>query len=263
MTQSRPDLTQTPAHKALRTVEREGRITSEKVTEMGRFRRRVRGMEAVEPSPSAGVVRAEGGGVDAVASSTPDAGAVCGDVVEAFEETLNTCEGTTLERAISGELGREVAAVLLRDEGAGFTPELKRAVLSSAEERASQLRVLGRALETEEGSVRSAVELVEEVDESLSTDEELLGLRFDELRQRHGTLIYLHEDCESMVQRRQETLSETTKEATAAGLRHDSLTEYLYEGLSTDHPVLSALTEAVRLCERREHEVRKHICKAV
>jgi|GEM_PF-2242718 hypothetical protein len=264
MCQESLDLSETTAHRALRTVKREKEITSEKLTQIERFRQKVHGMNGADTASVAGFRGDGSGGVRTVASPDPTTGCVCGDVVEAFDETLNRCEPERdLTRSMSGELGTEFASVLLRDREAGFGSELKQAVLSSVDERRSQLRVLEEALGTEKASVGAAIEAVESLDESLVTEDELLGLGFDELRQKHGSLIYLHDDCESLIQERQETLSKTTKEATEAGLRHNSLTGYLYEELQTDHPVLSTLTEAVRVCEDREHEVRKHICKAV
>ena len=256
------DPSETDAHEALRVVGREKRITSDKLTEIDRFHRRVRGMDAADVSPTAGPQGA-GGGVAAV-SAEPVSGSVCGDVVEAFEDTLNRCEESTgLRVTMSGELGKELAGLLLKDDGSRLTSELKRAVLRSTDERRSQLRVLRRALETEEESVRATIELVESVDGALSADEQLIGLGFDELRRRHGNLTRLKKDCERRIHERQETLSETTKEASAAGLRHMSLIEYLYEELPTEHPVLSTLTETVRVCEEGEHELRGHICKVM
>ena len=89
----------------------------------------------------------------------------------------------------------------------------------------------------------------------------MISLGFDELKQGHGSLTCLKEDFEKRIQERHKTLSKTTKEASAAGLRHMSMVEYLYEELSTEHPVLSTLTEAVRVCERKEREVREYICR--
>ena len=263
MTPNNLNLSETEAHRALQTVKEEKRITSKKLTEIGRFRQEVREMEAVDGSPADGL-RGADGGVRAVSSTGSNPGCVCGDVIEAFEGTLNGCEGSVcVERAMAGELGKDVAAFLLRDGDADLTPELKRAVLSSVDERRSQLRVLEEALETEEESVRSAVELTESMSDSLITEDMMISLGFDELKQGHGSLICLKEDCEKRIQERHKTLSKTTKEASAAGLRHMSMIEYLYEELSTEYPVLSTLTEAVRVCERKEREVREYICRVV
>lgn len=254
-------LSETDAHDAVRIVDREKRITSEKLTEIDRFERRVRGMDA--DGMTGGLQGDAGGGVAAV-SAEPVSGSVCGDVVEAFEDTLNRCEkDTDLRVTMSGELGKEIAGLVLKDDRSGLTPELKRAVLRSTDERRSQLRVLRQALETEEESVKSTVGLVESVDGAVSADDHLIGLGFDELRRRHRSLTRLRRDCERRIHERQRTLSETTKEASAAGLRHMSLIEYLYEELPTEHPVLSTLTEAVRVCEDEKRELRGHICKVI
>jgi hypothetical protein len=263
MNPSSLSLSETEAHKALQTVDKEKKITSNKITQVDRFRQKVRRIETVDDTAASGFRGTVGGGVSAVVSTQPD-GSVCGDIVEAFEETLDRCEkGTSLETTMSGELGREIAALLLRDEEAELTSDLKGSVLHSVDERKSQLRVLREALETEEESVKLTVELVESIDESLITEGTLINLGFDELRQRHGSLICLKEDCENRIQERQQTLSRTTKETSAAGLRHMSLVEYLYENLSAEHPVLSTLTEAMQACEENEYEVREHICKVM
>jgi hypothetical protein len=263
MNQRSLSLSETEAHKALRTVEEEKQITSDKLTEIDRFRQKVRRMEATGDISNDGFRGAVGGAVNAVVSTMPG-GPVCGDVIEAFEDTLNRCEESTgMETTMSGELGREIAALLLRDEEAELTSDLKGSVLHSVDERKSQLRVLKEALETEEESVRLTVELVESIDETLITEGDLISMGFDELRQRHGSLICLKEDCENRIQERQQTLSRTTKETSAAGLRHMSLVEYLYENLSAEHPVLSTLTEAMQACEENEYEVREHICKVM
>jgi hypothetical protein len=259
---NRPDLSETEAHQALQIVNEERRITSRKLTESNRFRRKVQEMGTLDGSRPTRPQASGGGAVGAMTSSKPK-GCVCGDVIDAFEETLGRCDDTRLEFSISGELGDEIASAILQDRSSKLTSELKGAVLFSVEERQSQLRVLEEALETESRSVKETVKLLERIDESLVTEDILINLRFDELRQRHGTLICLREDCEDRIQERQRTLSNTTKEAASTGLRHMSLTEYLYEGLDVDHPVLSALTEAFQACEENETEVRKYICKAV
>ena len=258
------NLSETEAHRALQTVNEEKQITSKKLTEIDRFRRKVHRMDTADGSLTDGTQRSPDGGVRAVASTRQNPAYTCGDVIEAFDDTLNNCEeSTSMERTITGELGKDVAALLLQNDKANLTSELKRAVLSSVDERQSQLRVLEKALETEEESVRSTVELVESVNDSIVAEETLINLGFDELRQRHGNLICLKNGCESRIQDRQQTLSETTKEASTAGLRHMSLVECLYEGPSPDHLVLSTLTEAVRVCERKEQEARKYICRVV
>jgi hypothetical protein len=262
MTHNSLSLSETEAHRALQVVRDEKQITSEKLTEIDRFRRKVHRMDTVDGSPADGVQKNPGGDVRAVSTQHP--GYACGDVIDAFEDTLNNCEEATgVQRAIAGELGNEVAALLLQNDKANLTSELKGAVLLSVDERRSQLRVLEEALRTEQESVNSTVELVESINDGTATEETPVSLGFDELRQRHEDLVCLKEDCESRIQRRQQTLSGTTKEASAAGLRHMSLVECLYEELPPDHPVLSTLTEAVRVCERKEREAREYICRAV
>ncbi|MFW5983643.1 MAG: DUF7260 family protein [Halobacteria archaeon] len=262
MTLSNPSLSGTEAHEALQVVKEECRTVSRKLTELERFRRSVREMNTLDGGRSTGTQASDGGGVRAV-TSTRSTGCVCGDVVDAFDGSLNRCEDTSLERAMSGELGKEIASTILQDRSSKLSSGLKGAILHSVDERRSQLRVLEKALEKEKRSVSETVKLLESINESLVTEGSLIDLGFDELRQRHGTLIYLREDCEDRIQERQQTLSETTKEAAVAGLRHMSLIEYLYEGLEVEHPVLSTLTEAIRVCEENEMEVRKHICKVV
>lgn len=260
MTPNSLNLSETEAHEALRVVDEERGVTSSKITELERFRRKVQGMDVSDRSRPT-EPQFSGGDVETVSSGRSNV--CCREVVDAFEQTLGTCEDTRLELTMCGELGGEVASTVLNDESSKLTPELKQAIMDSVDERRSQLRVLEEALEKEENSVRKAVELLGSIEESLVSEASLISLGFDELRQRHGSLIYLREDCEDRIQERQKTLSETTKEGATSGLRQMSLVEYLYEGLGVDHPVLSALTEAVQACEKNEMEVRKHICKVV
>jgi len=261
MNRHHTNTSETAAHKASRITKREKSVTSKKLEEIDRLRKRVRAMETAGPTA---VAKHGSGSTHTVSAPSPGTGPVCRDVLDAFKGTLYTCEeDRDLPEAMSGELGRDIAAMVLRNTDTELSSDLKGSILRSTDERKAQLQTLEGALEAEQESVRETIELVESLEDSNLYTGSSIGVGFDDLRERYRTLTDLRERCEDRIQRRQRTLSKTTKQAATAGLRQMSLVEFLYEELEADYPVLSTLTETVRICERKRDNVSRYICRVM
>jgi len=253
---------ETAAHKASQINKREKSITSKKLEEIDRFRKKVHEIEPAGRIPAR--AKHGSGGVRVASAPSPGTEPVCRDVVDAFKDTLGRCEKSRdLPGMMVSELGRDIAVMVLRNTDTELSSNLKGSILRSTDERKAQLQTLRGALETEQESIRKTIETVESINESDPYETSSIGVEFDDLRERYKTLTDLRERCEERIQQRQRTLSMTTKQAATAGLRQVSLIEFLYEELEADHPVLSTLTETVRICEKEQDNVSRHICRVM
>lgn len=153
--------------------------------------------------------------------------------------------GESLEENVSAEFGESVAIAL---EGAEtFTPGLRRTLVDGAETARDRRNSLVRAIEKEEVALRSAASTLSDVESDVEAVEggSTLSLSFEQLMDRWGRLYDLEQECETVVEERQETL----RSGYGVPLRLDgpiTLQEYLYESLPVTHPILA---EATRLIE--------------
>ena len=232
------------------------------------FIRRIRELHADRtPSSAPGFTATAGVTSPSVNASAPDR---CRAVRTAFAETVRPHSVTDVEepesllQTIREELSDAIAVALAPATDASFTPELKRMVLTEAQSRRSEATALQSALEREEAHLEEAGAAFDEITGWIAeTDETPLTVDgFDALRQRHQTLAAHRDACGDVARNRQRFLGGTTNNGLDAGVRHRSLTRYLYREFPVDYPVLATvarLEETLRECQRavRDHAVRR------
>lgn len=205
------------------------------------------------------------GGVDAgthpssagwTTSASTTAGG-CRRVRAAFEElVLPHVDDASrdVHAAIAAELSGEVAVALASGGGGNrYTEPLRRAVLDCVDQRLAESRVMLRVLERELSSLDDAIEALKTVASSLpSVEKSALLLRDDaELWGRRRQSAALETDLEDAIETRQSTLESVTASDVKAGIRHDTVVEYLFGDRDTTHPALDALLCGIRECRRR------------
>jgi hypothetical protein len=223
-----------------------------------RFARRVADLDATaapgNPSQGVGTNRGPGPGVGAIALSGT-AGSPPDDRVararRAYRETVMSVPhyeeeyGESLTENVSAEFGESVAIAL---EGAdAFTPGLRRTLVDGAETARDRRNSLVRAIEQEEAALRTAASTLSDVESDVESLGEgpTLPLSFEQLMDRWGRLYDLEQECETLLEERQESI----QAGYGVPLRLDgpiSLQEYLYDAIQVTHPVLA---EATRLIE--------------
>jgi hypothetical protein len=152
--------------------------------------------------------------------------------------------GESLAENVSAEFGESVAIAL--EEAEAFTPGLRRTLVDGADTARDRRNSLVRAIEREESTLRSAAGTLSEVESDVeAADGSTLSLSFEELMDRWGRLYDLEQECERVLEERQEAI----QSGYGVPLRLDgpiSLQEYLYDSLPVTHPVLA---EATRMLE--------------
>jgi hypothetical protein len=153
--------------------------------------------------------------------------------------------GESLSENVSAEFGESVALAL---EGAdAFTPGLRRTLVESAETARDRRNSLVRAIEQEETALRTAASTLSDVESEVEAVDggSTLSLSFEQLMDRWGRLYDLEQECETLIEERQESI----RSGYGVRLRLDgpiTLQEYLYDSLQVTHPILA---EATRLVE--------------
>jgi len=251
------------------------RVEKERVTEQRRaydqFRRELDSVAAAVAGRGSGATGAGGLSVQSTVRGAEPGADGCRQVREAFAETVRPHSVADVGRAeplletVREELGDGVAVALAPGTDTGLTPQVKRAVEASAEDREQRLAAMERALDREEESLGDAGETVESVTDWLVEADEtpLSALGFEGLRERHAALAGRTEECEMLLEERQELLGSTTSQEASVGLAHDSLVEYLYEDLSATYPVLATATRLVDVLSDCQRTVRDHLVRRV
>ena len=223
-----------------------------------RFARRVADLDATvaqgNPSQGAGVNRSPGLGVGTLALSgavDPPPDDRVAQARRAYRDTVMSVPhyeeeyAESLAENVSAEFGESVAIAL---EGAEtFTPGLRRTLVDGAETARDRRNSLVRAIEKEEATLRSAASTLSDVESDVEAVDggSTLSLSFEQLMDRWGRLYDMEQECETVIEERQESL----RSGYGVPLRLDgpiSLQEYLYDSLPVTHPVLA---EATRLIE--------------
>lgn len=209
------------------------------------FGRRVADIEAAETSAA---VQTTGGLVTATATVTEDR---LDHVQDAYRETVMDVEhfeedyGEPLAENLAAEFGDGLAVAVV--DGGQFTPQLKSALVQSAQEASRQRASFISTLESEADSLSAAASVLEEVDaerESLA-EEPMPSRSYERLVADWHRLGQLRERCGSLVSDRQRRLGELSASLPPGS---GELQEYLYDGLPVSHPVLAdaaSLSEAV------------------
>ena len=196
------------------------------------------------PGPGVGALALSGGG------GTPPDDRLA-QARQAYRETVMSVGhyeeeyGESLSENVSAEFGESVAIAL--EEAETFTPGLRQTLVDGAETARDRRNSLVRAIEQEEATLREAARTLSDVESDVESIEggSTLSLSFEQLMDRWGHLYDLEQECETMLEERQETI----RSGYGVPLRLDgpiSLQEYLYDSLPVTHPVLA---EATRMLE--------------
>jgi hypothetical protein len=235
------------------------------------FRTAVRDIETRTGCGHAGDPMADGG-IRVAATGYGGGGTQnkCEQVRAVFAETVGqasdvvAAEETTIE-TLREEFCEEVALALSPHSKSQFTPNVKQAVLTAAGNRRQELAALDKALVVERESLTDAVEEIAEMTTWLADADQtpLLGLGFEELRQRHERLSVFRDRCTRIADQRQDTLETTTSYDGSAGLEHEGVVTYLYDDFPTTHPVLSTTARLDEVCADCQRAVRDHLTRRV
>lgn len=258
----------TRIHDARARVERERDAVEAKLDAIDRFVARV---EDVTPgtraSPSPGVTATVG----TFSHRGRSGGGSCEAVRQAFAETIrphsldDVEERESLRETIRAELSEPIATALASTSNTGFSPELKRAVLSETGVRRAETETVYRALEREATQLDGAKEVVDEVTEWIATADEtpLTDLGFEELQLRHERLAGYRTRCQTTADERQAFLAGATNEGPEIGISHRRLCPYIYQNFPTDHPVLATIARLDDTCADCQRAVRDHLVRRV
>ncbi|MXR51876.1 hypothetical protein GRX03_09695 [Halovenus sp. WSH3] len=194
----------------------------------------------------------------------------CAEVREAFAETIrphSVAEGESepLLETISAELTESVAAALAPGANTPLSPGLKRAILSEAESRTTEIEVMRRTLDSEAARLDEAAETVEEITDWITEADRtpLSELDFETLQRRHERLAEYREQCDRLAADRQAFLRETTSKAVETGVRHEHIIPQLYEDFPVEYPVLSTAGRLEETCRECQRAVRDHLVRRV
>jgi len=248
--------------RAQRRVENEQSAVSAKRDAFDRFRDRVSSLPTAPATPAGGMTATVG--TQLQNSRTGDD--QCRAVRTAFRETIrpHSCDGDeSLLETIRNEFTDQIAVALASTTETGFSSELKGAILSETENRATETRAMSRALDTETAHLESAGETVDEITAWLAEKNErpLTEFGFDALQQRHETLAAHRERCDELAQDRQTLLQGTTSQNLDAGIRHSQLVSYLYREFPVDNPVVATTVRLDELCASAQRTVRDHLVR--
>jgi flagellar biosynthesis/type III secretory pathway protein FliH len=200
-------------------------------------------------------------------NQTTDGG--CRKVLAAFAETIRSHSvedfdtDEPLLETVRAEFTESIAVTLAPTTEAPLTPELKEMIVTEAETRRAEAIAFDRALDRETKQLADADDVVEEITGWIIRSEEppLSAIGFNALKLRHETLDRHRSRCETLAQRRQEFLEETTSNGTKAGVRHRQLMPYLYDELSVDYPVLATVAQLDAACREYQRAVRDQLTR--
>jgi hypothetical protein len=194
----------------------------------------------------------------------------CARVREVFAETVRphsveTEAAEPLLATISTELTDSIAAAVAPDANVPLSPGLKRAIVSEAESRRTEIEVMSRTVDSEAELLADAAEQVDEIVTWIADADEtpLSTLGFEALRRRHEQLSAHRERCDELAAKRQAFLRETTSEAVETGVRHEHIIPQLYEDFPVEYPVLSTTSRLDGLCQECQRAVRDHLTRRV
>lgn len=195
----------------------------------------------------------------------------CALVREAFAETVRPHSVADIEdpepllETIKAELTESVAVALAPQANTPLSPGLKRAILSEAEGRQTEIEVMRQTLDGEAAMLDDAAETVDTITAWIAEADEtpLSELDFDALQERHEQLDRHRERCERLATERQRFLRETTSKSVETGLRHEHIIPQLYEDFPVEYPVLATAGRLEETCRECQRAVRNHLTRRV
>lgn len=226
--------------RAATALRRERRRTADEFEAFRSFEERIREIETETTVSQGGAVARVG-----VAVGPTDG---LDSVREAYEETVMSAPhydeeyGDSYVQSLEAEFSPDLAAALT--DGTRFNARCKQALLSAVgaaqSARGSLLETLSGEAESLEAATGTLSPLADEVADlsARSLSEAPFGT-LDAYRARLGVL---EEHCESVAEERQATLFEQRR---TAGLPTDApdVPQYVYQDLSVDYPVMSAVAD--------------------
>lgn len=240
--------------------ERVGEVTADAGQQAGG--QQVGGRESGAPARSATGTSAES--AVAVGPTRTNASADVATVRDAFRETVAPfADADSMQEAMADELSPDLTAALSPAAG-GFTPGLKRQLVSRAEQRHRECRLLADAVGTERERVREVAEELERITDWLVAADEtpLRRLGFEDLRERHDRLAAFRTTCDRLAGERQAAVRGTRNDG-LTGIRESELLDHLYGEFEVDHPALADLACADDLLADCQRAVRDHLCVRV
>lgn len=193
-------------------------------------------------------------------SSREDTG--LGEVRSAYRDTVmavphyETDYGESLQEHMATELSPALASAVV--EGSQFTPAIRDPLVASAKSAAHDRRVLADQLENERADLEAAENELEGLSHRFEVTDGngLLDRTFPDLQARWGRLNALQDDCAALLERRQKQLRDRTPSTGTRLQSPAAVSDYLYDDLDVDFPVLSAGTDLMERIEaEKDHTV--------
>lgn len=233
-------------------LRRERRRTVDEREAFRGFERRVRGLDGQGESVQSGVSRTR-----MVSTSPPS---TARPVREAYEATVMSVPhyaeeyGETFEQHFRTEFGPELAALLAQH--AALDPHSKQAVLAAASRAQEKRERLIGALDDEQESFTRLEErllpVIEELPEyETATFSELSFGTLDAYRQR---LLVLEENCDDLVDDRQDTLVAQRRNLSLPTEGPDVPT-YVYRDLEMRYPIVSTTADVIERIQTLRQDV--------
>lgn len=161
-----------------------------------------------------------------------------------------------LDEHVAAEMSPELAEVIVN--GSHLTPTIRRSIVVSARNAASDRRVVVDHLEREIADLKEASDRLDSIAEQFEVTEGtgLVDRTFPDLQARWRRLGDLRTECESLLTRRQTQLREQASVRFSPNHSPVDVSRYLYSALDVDFPVLSTGTIILDQIEaEREHTV--------
>ncbi|MFC4249432.1 hypothetical protein ACFOZ7_21285 [Natribaculum luteum] len=257
----------TTVDRALERVRTERDAVQDKRAALERFVARVEDVSVDPTPPPTRASTTAGGGTLAARSSPTDGGRH--EVRTAFAETVRSHsvddldDDESLLETIASELSDSIATALGSTPDGAFTPDLKRAVLSSTRDRVDETQVVAAALDREATHLADVRDEIATITDWLvdADDTPLSECEFDELATRHDRLAAHRERCDRLVRDRQAHLAETTNQTAKGAVAHRTLVTYLYDDFPVDYPVLATVVRLDAVCADCQRAVRDHLVR--
>jgi hypothetical protein len=262
---------ETPIDRASERVDAEREHLTQEKRAYKQFRSEVESLSVTANDPPAAGTATTAGVVSTATSRQRHTVDHCQSVRDAFVETVYPYsvadvgdEETPLE-TIREMLGDSVALVLSPETDHRLTPQVQRAICSTATDRLHELDAMKGALDREASSLRSTRADVESVTDWLvaANEQPLSECGVSALAERHETLATHRETCETLVVDRQDLLDSTTSQGGQVGLTQRSLVEYLYRNQSASYPILATVTRLDNVLAECQRIVRDHLVRRV
>lgn len=244
---------------ATAAIEEERRRTESERDAFADFSARIETLDVIENRPisagTIGVVQSRNGTSESRMES----------VRTAYRETVMSVPhygedyGETLEENLRAEFDDTVAAVVAN--GGQFSPQLKRTLLQGAREAERSRELFLGTLDDEHRGVVDAERELETSTAVVDRVEELRRRSFDELLTTYETLERAERRCSELVRTRQKRLLDRARRDPQA--EYPAIYEYLYAGLNSPFPVLSATADRIETIRDRRREVVDSIARRV